>query len=623
MNKRLLEEINEVRSIMDLPILNEGTGFRLEAITKAVSVLDNLFGITTKTSDEIASKGLRALDGSMIKIGKESAVILKKLGDPNNTEPVLKLIDDIYKINPTVGKFVYTTFRNAIKKEAPNFIGDLDLVVRETKKLIDDNKIEEATEYFNTEIRMMNSSIPDITDDFVDNLIKLEIKLSKLDNAITFKPKPKPKAKADTDTEAAASPVNPKEIPNISKSFDEVVEQLSDEDAETLFKYASTKKWFQFSKRYLAKNMKMIRSSRTIQKETVDLIASLRKTTDAVKETAVMNKIIDNVQKLQMNEKLLYQELNYWVERYLSKSKDEDIKQIYKKLTKNEGWGKIIRMDGFFSKMLGGADFGFREYGRNFKDLRNAWLKVMASPLSLPLNAIVKVFFKKVPWFAKLSKNELSVFWKWFLSSSPTGWASIKPMYQKFGFPGAMSYVSSQVARRYISLKLISGILTAVGSISYKFSGSDNEFLKKYFSFDDYDVEKTGTENFFIKIFSKALDVQESFVLPIFVAAGLGNDLLNYLGTHKWEEAQEMVNTKVSEVEAKVNKEIEKTIYTKDNLPKFKKYMDEMLEGDSSQYGELGFDDTSFTFKFSGTGKIVKYTYKPLALTNKFEKITE
>ena len=80
MNKILLEEINEVRSIMDLPILNEGTGFRLEAITKAVSVLDNLFGITTKTSDEIASKAFKSSDGSLIKIGKESAVILKKLG---------------------------------------------------------------------------------------------------------------------------------------------------------------------------------------------------------------------------------------------------------------------------------------------------------------------------------------------------------------------------------------------------------------------------------------------------------------------------------------------------------------------------------------------------------------
>ena len=585
MKKDLITEINRLNELMG--------GKTLLSEQPIPKLLRWLFKTQSDEAVElIVRKGIKNADeySNIIRMIKNGDELPKEIA-----EKILKDTGTMRLLANTLvdGTTLGVKFSQAIEKLVKDIVEDS----KSYDELIEifSNKLDEAS---------VRADWPDgLADDMMESIKK------KVDDAL--------KNKVDDVKPITNVDVGTKPIRNISKTLSEVVEQLSDEEAEKLFKYASTKKWFASSKRLFTKGMTMIRSSRKIQSETIDLIASLRKTTDAVKETAVMNKIIANVQKLQTNEKLLYQELNYWVEKYLRDSPEKDIKLIYKKLTKQDGWGKIIKMDGFFSKILGGVEFGLREYGKNFKDLRNAWVRLMTSPLTLPINAIQNIFRKEASWIAKLSKNEWSVFRKWFITSSPTGWKSVKPMYQKFGFPGAASYVTSQVARRYVSLKLISGVLTAVGASTLRFFEIENEFLDKYFSYDDYDEEKSGTVNWFNKMLSDVLEVDKSYVLPMFVAAGLGKDFLDYIGENKWADAKAVVEDKIDNIETETTKIINNKIYNDTNLPKFKKYLDDFYEEDSEETGILGFDETSFTYKYDD--RTDRYTYNPI--TKKFNLI--
>ncbi len=147
-----------------------------------------------KENEEIVA----LLKGSSIQIDEKSGAILKKLVDPNN--PQLKLIDDIYKVDPKVGKLLYSQFRNGVKEQSPRFIESLDMITNETEKLINGGETDEAQEYFNGEIRRITESIPNLEDDFVDNLIKLEIKANDwLAEKITYI-KPKTKVGGNTKT---------------------------------------------------------------------------------------------------------------------------------------------------------------------------------------------------------------------------------------------------------------------------------------------------------------------------------------------------------------------------------------------------------------------------------------
>ena len=78
----------------------------------------------------------------------------------------------------------------------------------------------------------------------------------------------------------------------------------------------------------------------------------------------------------------------------------------------------------------------------------------------------------------------------------------------------------------------------------------------------------------------------------------------------KAEEETEKAKEKVDDI-------INNKIYNEDNLEKFKKYLDDFYEEDSEETGILGFDETSFTYKYDD--RTDRYTYN--LITKKFNLI--
>jgi hypothetical protein len=163
--KLVIAEINKFRRISGLPLLNEGG--KSDIARGAIRMIDDAFGVTSKPPNKLASE-----------VGDDAARLLKKLVDPNDTTPIIGIIDDLMSVNKTVGRNVYTQLRNhldtIVDSTGKSLRDKLNKISANSKKMIQDGyTVDEAAEYFETEMkRILDDSTTD--GDLVSAISKYE-----------------------------------------------------------------------------------------------------------------------------------------------------------------------------------------------------------------------------------------------------------------------------------------------------------------------------------------------------------------------------------------------------------------------------------------------------------------
>lgn len=502
--KLVISEINNFRRISGLPLLNEGG--KSDIARGAIRLIDDAFGITSKSLDKLASE-----------VGDDAARLLKKLADPNDVTPITRIIDDLMSVNKTVGRNVYTQLRNhldtIVDGTGKSLRDKLDEISANSKQMIQDGStVDEAAEYFETETkRILDDSTAD------EELVSAITKYEKDVNRDWFPASTTSRTAGDTAGDTGIGETSTST--NINKTLDDVVNELSDEDAQKLFEYVMQKPWKLSFQNLMKRIRTLLLGGRKLQDETIKLIAALRKTEDVAKETALIEQIVKNVQELKSLEAKMYKQLNSWVEKYLKNAPDRDIRQLYNKLSQEEGWGKIKELDGFFKRMWGGAKAGFIDYGSHSRDLRNTWSKYMVRPFTLPVELIRLIKEgRNFQWLTKLSDDEKGAFINWFKTGSPSGWEKMGEIGKKLGYPGQITYGTVQLFRRWVSLKLMIGFFQTFIGAGILYIGQ-NDLLEKYpildkfFGINPYE-ENSGTIAFFKNIADNANESEIGWVIP-------------------------------------------------------------------------------------------------------------
>lgn len=542
MSDKLLSEINDVKRIMGLSLLNEGG--KSDIVRKGIDILDNIFKISTKSVDELA-----------LEVGEEAAKLLKKLADPNDTTPLTRLMNDLFKANKPVARNVYSQLRKAFDSfpdsQGITLNAKLDDISTMAEEMITNgSSVDEAAEYFDTEVRrLVNDSTTD--DDLIETIIKFE-----RDSNRAWYPSSRTSSSTGGATQSSTDGVgNVSTSTNINKTLDDVVNELSDEDAQKLFEYVMQKPWKLSFQNLMKRIRTLLLGGRKLQDETLNLIGALRKTEDVTKETALIEQIVKNVQDLKTLEAKMYKQLNAWIEKYLKNAPDRDIRQLYTKLSQEEGWGKIKELDGFWKRMWGGAKTGFIDYGSHSRDLRNGWLKLMTRPFTLPVE-FVRLMREgtNFKWLTKLTDAEKEAFKKWFMSGSPSGWEKMGDIGKKMGFPGQVTYVTSQIFRRWASLKLMAGFFQTLIGAGIHYAGHDEKLqeypmLEDYFGLNPYE-QNSGGVAFLKNILDNASASEFGWAIPFIGFAIDAYKGAGHLMRGKFKDDLEVAQTEVERVEA-------------------------------------------------------------------------
>ena len=546
--KLVISEINNFRRISGLPLLNEGG--KSDIARGAIRLIDDAFGVTSKSLDKLASE-----------VGDDAARLLKKLVDPNDTTPIIGIIDDLMSVNKTVGRNVYTQLRNhldtIVDSTGKSLRDKLDEISANSKKMIQDGStVDEAAEYFETEIkRILNDSTAD------EELVSAISKYEKDVNRDWFPSSAN--SRASTTTNSATSDTGIGGVStstNINKTLFDVVNELSDEDAQKLFDYVMSKPWKLSFQNLMKRIRTLLLGGRKLQDETLNLIASLRKTEDVTKEQALIEQIVKNIQDLKSLDVKMYKQLNAWIEKYLKNAPDRDIRQLYSRLSQEEGWGKIKQLDGFWSRMWGGAKTGFIDYGSHSRELRNAWMKLMTRPFTLPVEFIrLMKEGTNFKWLTKLSDAEKESLKKWFMSGSPSGWEKMGEIGKKMGFPGQITYATSQIFRRWLSLKLMVGFLQTLIGAGIHYVGQDDK-LKKYPIVDEYfglnPYEKnSGSIAFLRNIVDNASASEVGWIVPWLGLTLDAYEFAGHLMRGKLKEDLESAQQEIDDVETEMEQQ--------------------------------------------------------------------
>ena len=549
--KLIISEINDFRRISGLPLLNEGG--KSDIARGAIRVIDDIFGITSKTVDKLATE-----------VGGDAARLLKKLADPNDTTPIIKIIDDLMVANKTVGRNVYVQLRNhldtIVDSSGKSLRDKLDEISTNSKKMIDDGKtVDEAAEYFETEMkRILDDSTAD--EELISAITKYEKDINRDWFPTPLKPTPTPPEPANTPDGPTGDVGNVSTSTNINKTLNDVVNELSDEDAQKLFEYVMKKPWRLSFQNLMKRIRTLLVGGRKLQDETLNLIGALRKTEDVTKETALIEQIVKNVQDLKTLESKMYKQLNAWIEKYLKNAPDRDIRQLYAKLSQEEGWGKIKELDGFFKRIWGGAKTGFIDYGSHSRDLRNGWLKLMTRPFTLPVEFIrIMKEGTNFKWLTKLTDAEKEAFKKWFMSGSPSGWEKMGDIGKKMGFPGQITYVSSQIFRRWVSLKFMVGFFQTLIGAGIHYAGHDEKLqehpmLDDYFGLNPYE-QNSGSVAFLKNILDNASASEFGWAIPFIGFSIDAYKGAGHLMRGKFSDDLEVAKTEVDKVEDEAEKQ--------------------------------------------------------------------
>jgi len=125
-------------------------------------------GFLISCSSTSSNDGLEGVEGENdFRNGGDAARLLKKLADPNDTTPIIKIIDDLMVANKTVGRNVYLKLRNHldtfVDSTGKSLRDKLDEISANSKQMIQDGStVDEAAEYFETEMkRILDDSTAD------------------------------------------------------------------------------------------------------------------------------------------------------------------------------------------------------------------------------------------------------------------------------------------------------------------------------------------------------------------------------------------------------------------------------------------------------------------------------
>tara|TARA_Y100000389_G_scaffold166678_1_gene171547 strand:+ start:195 stop:2042 length:1848 start_codon:yes stop_codon:yes gene_type:complete len=253
-------------------------------------------------------------------------------------------------------------------------------------------------------------------------------------------------------------------VSNITKSMGEVVDEITDEEIELLNKKLG-KGWSNIVERLKTIINPYLKKVTTLQDEIIKDIALWKKATPNVKPI-LRKRIIAQLEVLEVRSADLLEATDSWIETQIRPLavKDPSVRSFYNKVKKREGWARIKVL----SKLWKGAGIGMRDIFTNNGILRNAWLKVGAKPITLPVNLIRKILNRgeKFEWIGKLTKEESKAFYNWFLTTNPAGWKAVQQVFVKEGYFAGASYVFAQALYRYWFVSTMLGVARTLGALS-------------------------------------------------------------------------------------------------------------------------------------------------------------
>ena len=511
LEKLVISEINDFRRISGLPLLNEGG--KSDIARGAIRLIDNAFGITSKSVDVLSRE-----------VGADAARLLKKLADPNDTTPIITIIDDLMSANKTVGRNVYTQLRNhldtIVDGTGKSLRDKLDEISAKSKQMIQDGStVDEAAEYFETETKRI---LDDSTDD--EELISTITKYEKDINRDWFPATTSSRTAGDTNTSTNMGAGQTSPPPPRIPSFNELVRGMTQEEANQIFESFEKKEGWDKLKSFTENLLKRVKNlfdkGKVLEEETIKLITSLRKTEDSTLEDQIVERIIKNMGQLKDINSKTYKMLSSWMSKQLGNSSDRGVRELYQLMTKNPEWGKVVAATPLWERFLKGFTKGIVEFGESSKNLRNAWLKYIAKPVTIPMSLINRMFTKSedFKWVYGLSEKEKTAFNNWFMTGSPDSWGSANPAIQKLGLAGKIGAGSAQVMRRWLSLKLILGLVqTSIAGGLYSFRSDEKlfekyPFLKDYLSIEDFSENQF--INFWKNVWNKSMNTSYGFAIP-------------------------------------------------------------------------------------------------------------
>ena len=550
--KLVITEINNFRRISGLPLLNEGG--KSDIARGAIRLIDDAFGVTSKSVDKLASE-----------VGDDAAKLLKKLVDPNDTTPIIGIIDDLMSVNKTVGRNVYTQLRNhldtIVDSTGKSLRDKLDEISANSKKMIQDGStVDEAAEYFETEIkRILDDSTAD------EELVSAISKYEKDVNRDWFPSSARPRTSSSgTGAGDAASSSSDEWVTETTPrlmdlSLDELTKRMSQEDADAIFALFSKKSNWEKVKKFTTNLLKKVKNlldkGKVLENETLELITSLNKTTEHTLEDKIIKQIVKNVSELKDINSESYRLLTGWIKKYMRNSPDRGVRTLYDTLTTSPGWAQVVEAIPMWNRFLQGFGNGLIEFGESSKNLRNAWLKVVSKTVTIPLSLLSRIFTKSedFKWILSMTEAEKTAFRKWFSTGSPDAWGSMSPKITQLGLAGKIGAGSAQVLRRWVSLKFILGLSQTAIASGLKFFEMDDELeehpvLKQFFVMKD--LKREGAVNFWANVFDKARSTSYGFAIPsTTVLKAILWDLPNLLDASTWEETSAAAEEEIEKID--------------------------------------------------------------------------
>ena len=546
--KLIISEINDFRRISGLPLLNEGG--KSDIARGAIRVIDDIFGITSKTVDKLATE-----------VGGDAARLLKKLADPNDTTPIIKIIDDLMVANKTVGRNVYLQLRNHldtfVDSTGKSLRDKLDEISANSKQMIQDGStVDEAAEYFENETRRI---LDDSTAD--EELISAITKYEKDINRDWFPtpPEPRPTPPEPSNTPDVPTPKSRIErIPSLSELTRKMTDEEADEIYESFSKKSNWKQFKLFLENLLRRVEDLFRKGKILEQETIDLITALNKTSDSVIEDQIIEKIIKNIELLKEINSKTFKFLTSWMTKNLMNSSDRGVRKIYDQMSKEPGWAKIVASEPLWKRFSKGFYYGLTTFGESSKNLRRSWIKIVSKPVTVPLSLLTNISNKgDWKWIYNLSDAEKDAFKKWFRTGSPDEWGAATPAIKELGLAGKIGAGSAQVLRRWLTLKFILGITQTAIASNLKFLNLEetmdtHPILKEYFGMKE--LKREGAWNWWANVLDKSWNTSYGFAIPsMTVAKALFWDLPEILDASSWEEVQVAAEDGLAIVETEMN----------------------------------------------------------------------
>ena len=484
-NKKIITEVSRLQELMGVKkeLINE----QPKNMVLGVKTLKRLVSQSSKTASvktALLKRINKLTDISQTAAQKVTAIkYILKYGDEQMVKAINKLIKD----------------------QSENTIKLLNKTIDDNRPMIQGWIEDGLTKKEIIKIIVNDSPIIKTGDDAIDLLMKSELiqKVGKAFDEIKGVPTPKKTpVKKKTSGEQGGTP--PKKVPdgdgevetiaNIEKTFNEVVEDISEAEITLLNKkYSKTiSKWIEKLKAiygpYFQRSLKL-------QDDILKDIAMYNKIKPNLRP-AFAKRIIAKQQTLGMFSKEFLDSTNIWIEkniRPMATRSNPEMLDFYQKLKKAEGWKRI----NILGQLLTGIKTGIKDLFEGNKELRGAWLKVMGKPLSIPINIISKtinkIMSKDLKMLNQLSETERKAFWNWFKTTNPKGLPALKDAF-KGGVIQGLSYVSIQALYRYFILSMGIGISRSLGAWVIdgvdQYTGtnlSDKRILNYFMGIDNYD----------------------------------------------------------------------------------------------------------------------------------------